>query len=349
MIFRSVPTRTLACAFFTATLAGGASFASAQTVLRYSNWLPPTHHVVTEMVQPWAADVEKATEGRVKIQVLPALGAPPAHYDLVKNGVADIAFTVHAYTPNRFKLTELSELPFTTDHAVVNSLAYWRTYQKYFAKLNEHEGVVLLGLWTNGPYQLFTKANAFESMDAVKGIKIRVPGTTVEKITKELGMTPISSPLTEAYEQISRGVIQGMFQQKETAVAFKMTQHLQTASFVLGGFAHSSQYIVVNDAKWQSLEARDRDAIMKLSGEAMVRRFSTVWQAKEDEAVGKLKEAGVKITEVQGPLLEELRKRLAFVEQEWLADATKKTPDAKAALDEYRGLIKSLSSEMGVK
>ena len=322
---------------------------SAQTVLRYSNWLPPTHHVVTEMVQPWAADVEKATEGRVKIQVLPALGAPPTHFDLVKNGVADIAFSVHAYTPNRFKLTEMAELPFTTDHAVVNSLAYWRTYQKYFAKANEHEGVVLLGLWTNGPYQLFTKANALSSIDAVKGIKIRVPGTTVEKITKSLGMTPISSPLSEAYEQVSRGVIQGMFQQPETVVAFNMTQHMPTASYAPGGFAHSSQYMVVNPARWQSLEARDRAAIEKLSGEAMVRRFATVWQAKEDEALTKLKAAGVTLSEVQGPLLTELRGKLAFVEQEWLVDAAKKSPDAKAALDEYRAALQTVSRELGLK
>jgi TRAP-type C4-dicarboxylate transport system substrate-binding protein len=327
----------------------GASAAHSQTVLRFSNWLPPTHHVITEMIQPWAADIEKATEGRVKIQVLPALGAPPTHFDLVKNGVADIAFSVHAYTSNRFKLTELSELPFSTDHAVVNSLAYWRTYQKYFAKANEHEGVVLLGLWTNGPYQLFTKANAFTSIDAVKGIKIRVPGTTVEKITKSLGMTPISSPLSEAYEQISRGVIQGMFQQKETVVAFNMTQHMPAASFVPGGFAHSSQFVFVNPAKWASLEARDRAAIERLSGEAMVRRFATVWQSKEDEALGKLKTAGVQVTEVSRAVLDELRTKLAFVEQEWLVDASKKTPDAKAALEEYRGLIQILSREMGVK
>jgi TRAP-type C4-dicarboxylate transport system substrate-binding protein len=321
----------------------------AQTVLRFSNWLPPTHHVVTEMIQPWAADVEKATEGRVKVQILPALGAPPTHFDLVKNGVADLAFSVHAYTPNRFKLTELAELPFSVNHAVVNSLAYWRTYQKYFAKANEHEGVVLLGLWTNGPYQLFTKANAFNSMDAVKGIKIRVPGTTVEKITKALGMTPISSPLSEAYEQISRGVIQGMFQQKETVVAFNMTQHMPTASFVPGGFAHSSQYMVVNQAKWNAIEPKDRAAIEKLSGEAMVRRFASVWQAKEDEALGKLSAAGVKVTEVDGKLLEDLRAGLAFVQQEWLLEAAKKSPDAKAALDEYRALIQSIARDMNIK
>jgi TRAP-type C4-dicarboxylate transport system substrate-binding protein len=332
-----------------ATLSGLAFAAQSQTVWRFSNWLPPTHHVITEMVQPWAADVEKATEGRVKIQILPALGAPPTHFDLVKNGVADIAFSVHAYTPNRFKLTELSELPFTTDHAVVNSLAYWRTYQKHFAQANEHEGVVLLGLWTNGPYQLFTKANAFTSMDAVKGIKIRVPGTTVEKITKSLGMTPISSPLSEAYEQISRGVIQGMFQQRETVVAFNMTQHMPTASYAPGGFAHSSQYMVVNPAKWAALEPRDRAAIEKLSGEAMVRRFATVWQAKEADATAKLAAAGVKVTELQGPLLQDLRAKLAFVQEEWLVDAAKKSPQAKVALDEYRALITTISREMGVQ
>jgi TRAP-type C4-dicarboxylate transport system substrate-binding protein len=330
-------------------LSGLALAASAQTVWRFSNWLPPTHHMITEAIQPWAADVEKATEGRVKIQILPALGAPPAHFDLVKNGVADIAFSVHSYTPNRFKLTELSELPFTTDHAVVNSLAYWRTYQKHFAQAKEHEGAVLLGLWTNGSYQLFTKANPLTSVESVSGIKIRVPGTIVEKITRSLGMTPISSPLSEAYEQISRGVIQGMFQQKETVVAFKMTEHMPQASYVPGGFAHSSQYMVVNPAKWAALEARDRAAIEKLSGEAMVRRFAAVWQAKEDAADKALTTAGVKVTQVQGSLLQDLRTKLAFVEQEWLTDATKKSPAAKQALDEYRSQIETVAKELGVK
>jgi TRAP-type C4-dicarboxylate transport system substrate-binding protein len=323
--------------------------ASAQVTLRFSNWLPPTHHVVTEMIQPWAADVEKATEGRVKVQVVPALGAPPAHFDLVRNGVADLAFGVHAYTPNRFKLTELGELPFSADHAVVNSVAYWRAYQKHFAAANEHEGVQLLGLWTNGPYQLFTKNDALTSLDAVKGIKIRVPGSTVEKITRALGMAPISSPLTEAYEQISRGVIQGMFQQKETVIAFKMTQHMPVASFVPGGFAHSSQFLVMNRKKWDALEARDREAIEKLSGEAMVRRFAAVWQAKEEDALAKLREAGVKITDVNAELLAQLRQKLAFVDDEWLVEASKKSPAAKAARDEYFASIPLIAKELGVE
>ena len=57
---------------------------------------------------------------------------------------------------------------------------------------------------------------------------------------------------------------------------------------------------------------------------------------------------GVKVTDVQGPLLQELRGKLAFVQEEWLADASKKSPAAKQALDEYRGLITSVSRELGV-
>ncbi|HRK87478.1 MAG TPA: ABC transporter substrate-binding protein, partial [Alcaligenes faecalis] len=108
-------------------LAASTSVQAQNVTLRFSNWLPPTHPMVTEMLNPWAKDVEQATEGRVKIQVLPPLGTPASHYDLVRNGVADMTIGVHSYTPERFKLTEMVELPMTAENAQVNSLAYWRT------------------------------------------------------------------------------------------------------------------------------------------------------------------------------------------------------------------------------
>ena len=109
-------------------LAASTSVQAQNVTLRFSNWLPPTHPMVTEMLNPWAKDVEQATEGRVKIQVLPPLGTPASHYDLVRNGVADMTIGVHSYTPERFKLTEMVELPMTAENAQVNSLAYWRDH-----------------------------------------------------------------------------------------------------------------------------------------------------------------------------------------------------------------------------
>src|SRR5690606_10843870 len=86
-----------------ASLTGFATHASAQTTLRVANWLPPKHPLIAEIITPWTKEVEKATEGRVKMQILTSpLGPPPAHFDFAVNGVADVTYGVHNYTPGRF-------------------------------------------------------------------------------------------------------------------------------------------------------------------------------------------------------------------------------------------------------
>ena len=60
---------------------GGVGQAQAQTTLTLSSWVPPTHFVVKDILQPWMAEVEKATEGRVKVSLLPKpVGAPAQHW-----------------------------------------------------------------------------------------------------------------------------------------------------------------------------------------------------------------------------------------------------------------------------
>lgn len=319
-----------------------------EVVLRYSNWVPATHPIITEVIEPLSRDLQAATEGRVSIEVMPALGPPPGHFDLVANGVADMAFSVHGYTPGRFTLTELGELPFTHNHAVVNSLAYWNTYQRYFMDANEHEGVRLLGLWTNGPYQMTMRGDLFTSMDAVKGKRIRVPGQLVERVTTTLGMVPISSSVTDAYEQVSRGVINGMFQQLETVWNFNLSEYLTHISTVPGGFAHSSQYVVISEPAYQRLSEADRVALDELTGEPLVRRFAEMWQAQEEDAVGKLEEAGAVFYDVPENVLSELRDSLAFIETDWVEAANAKGIDGAEALAFYRAEIERIAAELGV-
>lgn len=329
-------------------LAGTLPAAAQEVVLRYSNWVPATHPIITKVIEPLARDLEAATEGRVTIEVLPALGPPPGHFDLVKNEVADMAFSVHGYTPGRFALTEIGELPFTHNHAVVNSLAFWNTYKRFMMDANEHEGVRLLGLWTNGPYQLTMRGDLLTSIDAVEGKRIRVPGPLVERVSTALGMVPISSSVTDAYEQVSRGVINGMFQQIETVWNFNLSEYLTHISTVPGGFAHSSQYLVMSNAAYERLSEKDRAALDALTGEALVLRFAEMWQEEEEAAIGKLKEAGAVFHEVTGDVLAELKERLAFIEDEWVQAAGERGIDGAAALAFYRSEIKRLAAELGV-
>ncbi len=320
--------------------------ASAQeVVLRYSNWVPSTHPIITEVMEPFARDLEEATEGRVTIDFMPALGPPPGHFDLVANEVADMAFSVHAYTPGRFQLTELGELPFTHDNTVVNSLAYWNTYERYLTEANEHEGVRLLGLWTNPPYHLAMRGDLFTSLDAVDGKRIRVPGTLVENVAVTLGMVPISSSVTEAYEQVSRGVINGMFQSLETLVSFNLDEYLTHISLVPGGFAHSSQFVMISEAAYQRLSEADRAALDELSGEALVRRFAEMWHNREAQARIALEEGGTVFHEVDETVLEELRAALAFIEEDWVNTANERGVDGEAALAFYRAELERLGAE----
>lgn len=340
--------RKLIAAVSSLTLLASATGALAEdVVLRFSNWLPPTHPILTDMIEPWAAEVEAATEGRVPLQILPALGAPGAHFDMVRNGVADIAFGVHGYTPERFKLTEMVELPFTAENAQVNSVANWRTYQKFFMDANEHEGTHLLGLWVPGSYQLFTRAGV-ETIDDLDGLRIRVPGATVEQIATKLSLVSISSPLTEAYDQISRGIIDGMFQTYGTVVDFNMSEHMPVAMTVPGGFAASSQFIVVSDAAWDRISPEDQEAISALSGEEMVSKFATVWQAHNAKSIDELMADGLMRVELAGDDLDAMKERLAPVWNQWIEDANARGVDADAAVAFYKNQLDSVAAELGV-
>jgi len=332
-----------------AVFGAGASVQAEDIVLRYSNWVPATHPIITRVIEPWGQELSEATEGRVSVEVMPALGPPPGHFDLVANEVADLAFSVHGYTPGRFVLTQLGELPLTHNHAVVNSLAYWNTYERYFMDANEHEGTRLLGLWTNGPYQLTMNGDLLTSMDAVEGKRIRVPGPVVEQVTTTLGMVPISSSVTDAYEQISRGVIDGMFQQLETVYNFNLTEYLTHVSTIPGGFAHSSQYVVMSEAAYERLSDADKAALDALSGEALVRRFAEMWQSEEEEAIGKLEEGGTVFYDLPPELQEEVGEALAFIRDEWVEAANQRGVDGEAALAFYESEIERIAAELGVE
>ena len=94
--------------------------AHAQKVeLTVSSWLPPTHAVVADFLVPWGQEIEKATEGRVTLRLLPKPVTNPAgHFDAVRDGLVDISFVSHAYYPGRFQLTKFAVMPFSGNTAV---------------------------------------------------------------------------------------------------------------------------------------------------------------------------------------------------------------------------------------
>ncbi|HYQ93408.1 MAG TPA: ABC transporter substrate-binding protein, partial [Burkholderiales bacterium] len=148
--------------------------AAAQVILNASSWVSPGHPLTATMLAPLCADIEKATAARVKCNILPKapVGAVQT-FDGVKDGLMDLSFITHGYTPGRFALTDAPEFPFMGDTAEVTAVAYQRIYERMLAGANEHRDVVLLSVFTHGPGQMYNTKRAINTLKDLDGLKIR--------------------------------------------------------------------------------------------------------------------------------------------------------------------------------
>src|SRR6266702_6802144 len=195
----------------TAGLVAAAQPAVAQTTLTMSSWVSPQHHLTSVVLQGWANEVEKATSGRVKLQMPPKHpSAPPGTFDAVRDGLVDVSYVTASYTPARHILPMMAELPGAGETALINSVAYSRIHWKHFDKVGEYKGVKLLGVFTHGPGQMFTK-KPVRSIADVQGLKIRTGGGVAEQVAKALGASAFVKPAPESYELLKSGVADGVF------------------------------------------------------------------------------------------------------------------------------------------
>lgn len=318
-----------------------AAAAQAETTrLTMSSWLPSGHPLVTDVFEPWIEDVKTATGGRVEIVMLPApLGHPKMHYDLARDGQADITYSTNGYTPGRFKLTEMFELPFSGDSAESTSVAAWTVYQKYFAKAGEYKDVQLLGLFTNGAGQLHNSQHAVQRMADIDGMKLRVAGGAAKDVVEALGGVPLQKPVSSSYELISNGVADGTLFPVESVLSFNLQDITRYTTSVPGGLFNTTLFLAMNKDRFNALSAQDQDAIMTVSGEAFSHRSGRMFDQREAEVLAALRENGNEILVADEAFVSEIRTATAAMTQEWLDDVKKYDVDVDAAMAEYLELV----------
>lgn len=316
------------------------SVANAETKLTLSSWLPPTHPIVTDMIKPWMAQVKEATEGRVTVQMLAKpLGHPKIHYDVARDGMADISYSVHGYTPGRFSLTKIAELPFTGDSAEAISVAYWKIHEKYLAKAKEHKGTQLLSLFTHGPGMIHNSKHAVNNLDDLSGLKIRVGGGVVSDVAKKLGVTALLKPASASYEILSRGVADGIFFPMESIVSFKIDKIVTHTTLVPGGLYNISFFLVMNKERFERLSQADQEAIMRVSGEAFARLAGKAWDNVDKKALALVKKNGNQVQTADADLIQSIKDKTQVIEADWVKQANKKGIDGKKVLAEFRTMV----------
>src|SRR6058998_195928 len=330
-----------------AALAGSvvaAQPALAQTTLTMSSWVSPTHHITAVVLQGWANEAEKVTNGRVKFQMLPKHpSAPPGTFDAVREGLVDLSYVTASYTPARHIMPMLPELPGAGDTALVNSVAYSRIHWKHLHKVGEYKGVKLLGVFTHGPGQMFTK-RPVHNINDVQGLKIRTGGGVAEAVAKALGTSAFVKPAPESYELLKSGVADGVFFPMEAIASFKLETVLEQATLFPGGMYSSAFGFFMNEDKWNKLSKPDQEAIEKISGEHIARLAGASWDEADKKGLEQLKKSGVKIVNANPELVAEVKKRSAPIIDDWITKAKAKGVDAAKILAEFREELKKVAA-----
>jgi TRAP-type C4-dicarboxylate transport system substrate-binding protein len=325
-------------------LAMGFNTASAQTVLTMSSWVGPNHPLTRDVLGGWAAAVEKATNGRVKMQMLAKHPvAPQGTFDGVRDGVMDVSYVTASYTPARHPLPLLAELPGSGGTAEINSVAFSRIHWKHLHKAGEYKGVKLLGVFTHGPGQMFLVKKPVNSVADIAGMKIRSGGGISEASAKALGASPLVKPAPESYEILASGVADGTFFPAESIRSFNLDKVVKHATIFPGGFYSSAFGFFMNEEKWNKLSKQDQDAINSVSGEALARLAGQAWDAADKGGMEALRAAGVNIQQASPAFIAEVRTRTEPLANNWIQAANAKGLEGAKVLAEFREELKRVA------
>jgi TRAP-type transport system periplasmic protein len=328
-----------------AALAGWSSAAVAQTTMTMSSWVPPSHSLTKDVLAVWGQNVEKATNGRVKFQMLPKHpSAPPGTFDAVKDGLVDVSYVTASYTPARHVLPLLPELAGGGATAEINSVAFSRIHWKYLQPIGEYKGVKLLGVFTHGPGQMFNTKRPITKVEDLAGLKIRSGGGISEEMARALGASAFVKPAPESYELLSSGIADGTFFPLESINSFKLGSVVKYATLFPGGFYSSAFGFFMNEDRWNKLPKQDQDAIASVSGEAIARLAGKSWDNADRAALEEMKKVGIQITEASPELIKGVQERAQAIEQKWVAAATAKGIDGAKVLAEFREEIKRVAA-----
>ncbi len=326
-----------------AVAAPGLGLAQQTVTLKFHTFMAPMSNVWLNMHKAWMDKVEKESGGRIKFEAYHSMqlgGTPFQLYDQVKDGVVDVVWTLPGNSPGRFPRVEVFELPFMMNNAEATSKAYWEYLQT--SAPDEFKEIQLIAVNVHGPGFFHSRDKQIKSAADLKGMKVRGPTRQVTKLLGSMGATPVGMALPAITDAISKGTIDACVLPWEVVPSIKVQElaknhsefpadkpALYTTTFVMG----------MNKAKYDSLPADLKKVIDANSGLATSGWLGKTQQA--GDAAGRKSATDLKnnMYTFSAAEAEQFAKLSSQVDDEWVADVTKRGFDGKKLLETAKALI----------
>ena len=264
--------------------------AHAQEVtLTIHHFLGPKAPAQSKMIEPWAKKIEEESNGRIKFEIFPSMslgGKPPELYRQVRDGVADIIWTLPGYTPGVFPRLEVFELPGVhLGDARATNLAMWDMKDAYAEDLKD---VHVLAAHVHAGQAIHLTKKDVRTVDDVKGLKLRTPTRTGSWMIEAWGAEPVGMPVPDLPQAMSLGVVDGGLVPFEVVPPLKLAELVSYSvegEGVNSRFGTSTFLFAMNKDRYDSLPDDLKEIIDRNSGRDFAAEIGTVWNDVEE--VGK--------------------------------------------------------------
>ena len=321
----------------TAVAGLGIRSARAEPVaLKVSHYLPPNHTFQRELAQ-WGDSLARESQGQLTLNIFPAsqLGPVNRQFDLVRNGVVDIAVGLHGATPGRFPMTDLVSLPYSSPKAGNNSAITSRRLTElapgYLAA--EHAGMKVLWMAVTNPLMFHTSKRQIARIDDFKGLRVRYAGEQFAQIIPLLGATPLAVPPAETADSLAKGIIDAATFPYEACQSFDLGTVLKYS--LEPGVSTATFAVAMNPNRFKSLPEDLQQLIDKTTGPVMAEHFGAAFDASEKAGRDYMLGKGVQIAKLPDAELARVKEMLASLKDKALGELEKAGKPAKAFLDAY--------------
>ncbi len=289
--------------------------------LSMATFWPATAFQVSHMHQLWMDEIEKRTDGRVRITLHPGgvlLGATEI-YNGVATGVADLGTTCPSYTPGMFPLIEAFELPgYRNVNAAAASMTINEGYKRIKQDLgkDEFDDVKVLFLWATGPGNIMSK-RPVRTLEDMSGMEIRAVGGTIPSIER-LGAATHAMPMSESYLALDQGLVNGILAPNETLRAFRLAEVIDYVTNT--PFLYNIAFIkIMNKNTWNSLPP-DIQTVFDQMNDEFVLKYSTMMdEFSEDILEQAVQEQEIQVIDLTEEETQKWLNRIEPVVQQWIS------------------------------
>ncbi len=318
-----------------------AAVAEDVTLLMH-HFLPPVANAHKVMLQPWADRVAEQSNGQITVEIAPAMamgGKPNELYGQVRDGTADIVWTLLGYTPGVFPRSEVFELPLVHAGSATDTTIALNASMDLLAE--DFDDIHVLFLHTHDGNLIHSATKPVRTFEDAAGLKLRTPGRTGAWVIEGMGAEPVGLPVPALPEAMAKGVVDGALTTYEIVPALKL-QELDKYTTELpdgGRFGTAVFMLAMNKDAYETLSDDLKAVIDANSGTNVAAEIGAMWEGFEQSGVDALAAAGVENIVLSEAEAAKFNAQSEAVVQRWIDEVTAKGIDGASLVDQARAAI----------